>query len=165
MLNKIMAHITQPYKTFRGGEEPSHQMLQKILSYRWESLNKEEASKTFDQIWEPSEKDSVSLPEQAVPEPPAPVKVDMAKMEVPPELWLKSGEQEISREEETTVILQLDILRGIHSDLHLVGQEINQLLGFQILVHLITSVVIIVLFGFFTTATALEGRLPLLMTD
>merc|ERR550519_3051045 len=33
MLNKIMAHITQPFKTFRA-EEPSHQMLQKILSYR-----------------------------------------------------------------------------------------------------------------------------------
>ena len=29
---------------------------QKILSYRWESIKKEEASKTFDQIWEPSEK-------------------------------------------------------------------------------------------------------------
>ena len=27
MLNKIMAHITQPFKTFRA-EEPSHQMLQ-----------------------------------------------------------------------------------------------------------------------------------------
>ena len=28
---------------------------------------------------------------------------------------------------------QLDILRGIHSDLHNVGQEINQLLGFQVI--------------------------------
>merc|ERR1712099_44659 len=59
---------------------------------------------------------------------------------------------------ETTVILQLDILRGIHSDLHNVGQEINQLLGFQILVHLVTSVVIMVIFGFFTTITALDGK-------
>merc|ERR1739844_267258 len=114
MLNKIMAHITQPFKTFRA-EEPSHQMLQKILSYRWESIKKEEASKTFDQIWEP-------------------------------------------REKETTVILQLDILRGIHSDLHNVGQEINQLLGFQILVHLVTRVMIKVIFGFFTTITALDGN-------
>ena len=31
-------------------------IAQKILSYRWESIKKEEASKTFDQIWEPSEK-------------------------------------------------------------------------------------------------------------
>merc|ERR1712200_403420 len=139
MLNKIMAHITQPFKTFRA-EEPSHQMLQKILSYRWESIKKEEASKTFDQIWEPSEK------------------VDMSKMDIPPALLMKSNDHEISREEETTVILQLDILRGIHSDLHNVGQEINQLLGFQILVHLVTSVVIMVIFGFFTTITALDGN-------
>merc|ERR1719384_1923228 len=122
MLNKIMAHITQPFKTFRA-EEPSHQMLQKILSYRWESIKKEEASKTFDQIWEPSEKDEVQLPDNEIAEP-----------------------------------VQVDILRGIHSDLHNVGQEINQLLGFQILVHLVTSVVIMVIFGFFTTITALDGN-------
>merc|ERR1712165_449039 len=138
MLNKIMAHITQPFKTFRA-EEPSHQMLQKILSYRWESIKKEEASKTFDQIWEPSEKDEVQLPDSEIADP---VKVDMSKMDIPPALLMKSNDHEISREEETTVILQLDILRGIHSDLHNVGQEINQLLGFQILVHLVTSVVI-----------------------
>merc|ERR1711963_961695 len=111
MLNKIMAHITQPFKTF-SAEEPSHQMLQ----------------------------------------------VDMSKMDIPPALLMKSNDHEISREEETTVILQLDILRGIHSDLHNVGQEINQLLGFQILVHLVTSVVIMVIFGFFTTITALDGK-------
>jgi len=82
----------------------------------------------------------------------------MSKMDIPPALLMKSNEHEISREEETTVILQLDILRGIHSDLHNVGQEINQLLGFQILVHLVTSVVIMVIFGFFTTITALDGN-------
>jgi len=70
----------------------------------------------------------------------------------------KSNEKEISRDEETTVILQLDILRGIHSDLHNVGQEINQLLGFQILVHLVTSVVLVIVFGFLTTVTALDGK-------
>merc|ERR1739844_750092 len=154
MLNKIMAHITQPFKTFRA-EEPSHQMLQKILSYRWESIKKEEASKTFDQIWQPSEKDEVQLPDNEIADP---VKVDMSKMDIPPALLMKSNDHEISREEETTVILQLDILRGIHSDLHNVGQEINQLLGFQILVHLVTSVVIMVIFGFFTTITALDGN-------
>merc|ERR1719266_1133564 len=154
MLNKIMAHITEPFRTFRT-EEPSHQMLQKILSYRWESIKKEEASKTFDQIWEPSEKDEVQLPDSEIADP---VKVDMSKMDIPPALLMKSNDHEISREEETTVILQLDILRGIHSDLHNVGQEINQLLGFQILVHLVTSVVIMVVFGFFTTITALDGK-------
>merc|ERR1712012_1092387 len=151
MLNKIMARITQPFKTFRA-EEPSHQMLQKILSYRWESIKKEEASKTFDQIWEPSEKDEIQLPDHEIADP---VKVDMSKMDIPPALLMKSNDHEISREEETTVILQLDILRGIRSDLHNVGQEINQLLGFQILVHLVTSVVIMVIFGFFTTITPL----------
>merc|ERR1719397_2445287 len=94
MLNKIMAHITQPFKTFRA-EEPSHQMLQvhqKILSYRWESIKKEEASKTFDQIWEPSEKDEVQLPDNEIADP---VKVDMSKMDIPPALLTKSNDHEI----------------------------------------------------------------------
>merc|ERR1711934_758665 len=98
MLNKIMVHITQPFKTFRA-EEPSHQMLQKILSYRWESIKKGEASKTFDQIWEPSEKDEVQLPDNEIADP---VKVDMSKMDIPPALLMKSNGHEISREEETT---------------------------------------------------------------
>ncbi len=37
-------------------------------------------------------------------------------------VWLKEADREISREEENTVILQLDILRNIHSDLHEVAQ-------------------------------------------
>lgn len=158
MLNKIIDHITSPFKTFRS-EEPSNEMLQKILSYRWETVKKEEASKTFDQIWEPSE---VPAKDLALPEPRSlgidPVKVDMSKMDMPPALFMKSNEKEISRDEETTVILQLDILRGIHSDLHNVGQEINQLLGFQMLVHMVTSIVQIVIFGFFTAVTALDGN-------
>merc|ERR550534_1146833 len=153
MLNKIMAHITQPFKTFRA-EEPSHQMLQKILSYRWESIKKEEASKTFDQIWEPSEKDEVQLPDSEIADP---VKVDMSKMDIPPALLMKSNDHEISREEESTVILQLDILRDIHSDLHNVGQEINSLLGFQMLINLISNVVIIIMFGFYFASTTYEG--------
>lgn len=156
MLNKIMAHITEPFRTFRT-EEPSHQMLQNILAYRWDSMKKEEASKTFDQIWEPSEVPAKELALELEPERTEPVKVDMSKVDVPPALFLKSSEPEISREEESTVILQLDILRGIHSDLHIVGQDINQLLGFQVLVHLVTSVVIMVVFGFYLTITALEG--------
>jgi len=157
MLNKIMAHITKPFRTFRS-EEPSNQMLQNILSYRWETVKKEEVSKTFDQIWEPSEKDAVSLPDATIVNP-EPVKVDMSKMDVPPAIMMKSHDKEISREEETTVMLQLDILRSIHSDLHNVGQEINQLLGFQLLVHIVTSVAMVVIFGFFTTVTALDGNL------
>merc|ERR1719431_1159612 len=70
----------------------------------------------------------------------------------------QGNDKEISRDEETTVILQLDILRGIHSDLHTVGQEINQLLGFQVLVHLVTSVVIMVVFGFYLTIGALDNK-------
>merc|ERR1719500_2269678 len=77
MLNKIIAHITKPFKTFRS-EEPSNEMLQKILSYRWEAVKKEEAKKTFDQIWEPSEKDDVSLPDP-MDNTSNPAKVDMAK--------------------------------------------------------------------------------------
>jgi len=151
MLNKIMAHITTPFRTFRMDNEPSHEMLQKILSYRWEAVKKEEASKTFDQIWEPSGEDNANLPDDAGQN-----KVDMGKLELPPAALLKGADKEISREEETTVILQLDILRGIHSDLHHVGQEINNILGFQILITLVTNVVLVVIFGFFTVMTALD---------
>merc|ERR1712241_1157666 len=63
-----------------------------------------------------------------------------------------------TREEETTVILQLDILHGIHSDLHLVGGEINQLLGFQMLVNLVTNVVIVCMFGFYAVMGALDNK-------
>lgn len=56
------------------------------------------------------------------------------------------------------MILQLDILRGIHSDLHLVGGEINQLLGFQMLVNLVTNVVIVCMFGFYTVMGALDNK-------
>jgi len=155
MLNKIIAHITKPFKTFRS-EEPSNEMLQKILSYRWEAVKKEEASKVFDEIWEPSEKDnpSVDLPDMES----EPVKIDMTKEPIPPALLMKGNDKEISRDEETTVILQLDILRGIHSDLHTVGQEINQLLGFQMLVNLVTNVVIVIMFGFYTTIGALDNK-------
>merc|ERR1719357_1379914 len=155
MLNKIIAHITKPFKTFRS-EEPSNEMLQKILSYRWEAVKKEEASKAFDEIWEPSEKDnpSVDLPDMDS----EPVKIDMTKEPIPPALLMKGNDKEISRDEETTVILQLDILRGIHSDLHTVGQEINQLLGFQMLVNLVTNVVIVIMFGFYTTIGALDNQ-------
>merc|ERR1740128_1287314 len=123
MLNKIMAHITKPFRTFRS-EGPSNQMLQNILSYRWETVKKEEVSKTFDQIWEPSEKDAVSLPDATIVNP-EPVKVDMSKMDVPPAIMMKSHDKEISREEETTVMLQLDILRSIHSDLHNVRLRVD----------------------------------------
>ena len=34
-------------------------------------------------------------------------KVDMSKMDIPPALLMKSNDHEISREEETTVILQV----------------------------------------------------------
>jgi len=155
MLNKIIAHITKPFKTFRS-EEPSNEMLQKILSYRWEAVKKEEASKAFDEIWEPSEKDkpNVDLPDLES----EPVKIDMTKETIPPALLMKGNDKEISRDEETTVILQLDILRGIHSDLHNVGQEINQLLGFQMLVNLVTNVVIVIMFGFYTTMGALDNQ-------
>jgi len=87
-----------------------------------------------------------------------PVKIDMSKEPVPPALLMKGNEKEITREEETTVILQLDILRGIHSDLHLVGGEINQLLGFQMLVNLVTNVVIVCMFGFYTVMGALDNK-------
>merc|ERR1711902_445067 len=38
------------------------------------------------------------------------------------------------------------------------GQEINQLLGFQMLVNLVTNVVIVIMFGFYTTIGALDKK-------
>ena len=71
---------------------------------------------------------------------------------------MNHGESEISRDEEATVMIQLDILRGIHSDLHHVSEEVNTLLGFQMLANMITNVVILIMFGFYTIAGALDGK-------
>merc|ERR1712110_1406384 len=90
-LNKIIEHIIKPFRTFRA-EEPTNQMLQKILAFRYETVKKEEASKAFDDIWEPSEKDTPSVGELY----PDPVKIDITKEEVPPALLMKGNETEIS---------------------------------------------------------------------
>ena len=71
---------------------------------------------------------------------------------------MATGENEISRDEEATVMIQLDILRGIHSDLHHVSEEVNTLLGFQMLANMIANVVILIMFGFYTIAGALDGK-------
>jgi len=152
-LNKIIQHIVKPFRTFRA-EEPTNEMLQKILAFRYETVKKEEASKAFDDIWEPSEKDTPSVGELY----PDPVKIDITKEEVPPALLMKGNETEISRDEEATVMIQLDILRGIHSNLHHASEEINTLLGFQMLANLVTNVVILIMFGFYTIAGALDGK-------
>jgi len=151
-LNKIIEHIIKPFRTFRA-EEPTNEMLQKILAFRYDSVKKEEASKAFDDIWEPSEKDNPTFDYDKDP-----VKIDITKEDVPPALLMKGNESEISRDEEATVMIQLDILRGIHSDLHHVSEEVNTLLGFQMLANMITNVVIVIMFGFFTIAGALDGN-------
>jgi len=153
-LNKIIEHIIKPFRTFRA-EEPTNQMLQKILAFRYDTVKKEEASKAFDDIWEPSEKDNPDMPGTYDKDP---VKIDITKEDVPPALLMKGNETEISRDEESTVMIQLDILRGIHSDLHHVSEEVNTLLGFQMLANMITNVVIVIMFGFYTIAGALDGE-------
>merc|ERR1719346_972446 len=153
-LNKIIEHIIKPFRTFRA-EEPTNQMLQKILAFRYDTVKKEEASKAFDDIWEPSEKDNPDMPGTYDKDP---VKIDITKEDVPPALLMKGNETEISRDEESTVMIQLDILRGIHSDLHHVSEEVNTLLGFQMLANLVTNVVILIMFGFYTIAGALDGK-------
>merc|ERR1719471_978044 len=148
--------LCKRFRTFRA-EEPTNEMLQKILAFRYDTVKKEEASKAFDDIWEPSEKDN---PEVTFEGEKDPVKIDITKEEVPPALLMKMshGESEISRDEEATVMIQLDILRGIHSDLHHVSEDVNTLLGFQMLANMITNVVIISMFGFYTIAGALDGE-------
>merc|ERR1712061_689352 len=141
-LNKIIEHIIKPFRTFRA-EEPTNEMLQKILAFRYDTVKKEEASKAFDDIWEPSEKDNPEVNFDTYDKDP--VKIDITKEAVPPALLMKGNETEISRDEESTVMIQLDILRGIHSDLHHVSEEVNTLLGFQMLANMITNVVIVIL--------------------
>merc|ERR1719433_1879066 len=154
-LNKIIEHIIKPFRTFRA-EEPTNEMLQKILAFRYDTVKKEEASKAFDDIWEPSEKDNPEVTFENYEKDP--VKIDITKEDVPPALLMKGNETEISKDEEATVMIQFDILRGIHSDLHHVSEEVNTLLGFQMLANMITNVVIVILFGFYTIAGALDGE-------
>jgi len=154
-LNKIIEHIIKPFRTFRA-EEPTNEMLQKILAFRYDTVKKEEASKAFDDIWEPSEKDNPEVNFDSYDKDP--VKIDITKEAVPPALLMKGNETEISRDEESTVMIQLDILRGIHSDLHHVSEEVNTLLGFQMLANMITNVVVVIMFGFYTVAGALAGE-------
>ena len=63
------------------------------------------------------------------------------------------------------MMIQLDILRGIHSNLHHASEEVNTLLGFQMLANLITNVVILIMFGFYTIAGALDGERRMVMVD
>merc|ERR1719471_1230414 len=97
-LNKLIEHIIKPFRTFRA-EEPTNEMLQKILAFRYDTVKKEEASKAFDDIWEPSEKDNPSVQDYHQD----PVKIDITKEDVPPALLMKGNETEISRDEEATV--------------------------------------------------------------
>ena len=84
-------------------------MVQNILQYR------------FDQIFEPDN----SMKEGTL---------EQMKRKVPVEKLIKSVEEpKISKEEENTLIVQLDILRAIHADLATLSHEVSHLFGFQIL--------------------------------
>jgi len=135
VVNKLLLHVSRPWKTFRDNQPPNY-MLQNILQY------------SFDQIWAPdSNLQSTN-------------KIDvLTKKKVPLDMLIKGGpaeEQKISKEEENTFILQLDILRGIHADLNAMTQEVNKLLGFQFLVRLGSGTVMMVMFGYFFVATTAD---------
>ena len=99
---KILSPLLQPWKTFRN-EQPSNFVVQNILQYR------------FDQIFEPE--NSMKGLEQM-------------KRKVPVEKLIKSvDEPKISKEEENTLLVQLDILRGIHADLAALSHEVSHLFG------------------------------------
>ncbi len=120
----------QPWKTFRN-DKPSNFIVQNILQYR------------FDQMFDPT-----ADPDDF-----------MAKKNVPVEKLIKQvDEPKVSKEEENTFIVQLDILRGIHADLAALSHEVSHLLGFQILVHLITCVIFVVMFGYFFAASMLKDE-------
>lgn len=134
MINKILVHITKPWTTFRNETPPNH-ILHNILQHR------------FDQIFEPANEDL------------AMTKKSLNEKELPLALFLKSPEEpKLTKEEENTFIIQMDILRGIHADMMALANEVNHLLGFQILVHIITSVVFVVMFGYFFAAAAIDTK-------
>lgn len=83
LVNKILTHITKPWKTFRNDQPPNY-VLQNILQYR------------FDQFFDPTA------------DPATLAKANMDKSNVPLELLLKgSDEPKVSKEEENTFILQV----------------------------------------------------------
>ena len=132
LCNKILLHITKPWKTFRN-EQPSNFVVQNILQYR------------FDQIFD-AEADPGGLDQ-------------LKKKSVPIEKLIKSVEEpKISREEENTFIVQLDILRGIHADLAALSHEVSHLFGFQILFHVIARVIFVVMFGYFFSASLMKDE-------
>lgn len=135
LCNKILEHITRPWKTFRN-DKPSNFVVQNILQYR------------FDQIFDAG----ASLNEGGGLEA-------LKKKNVPLERLINNVEEpKVSREEENTFIIQLDILRGIHADLAALSHEVSHLLGFQILVHLITCVIHVVMFGYFFAASLMVDQ-------
>jgi hypothetical protein len=90
----------QPWKTFRN-DQPSNFVVQNILQYR------------FDQFFDPSQE-------------PSSLEMMNAKKNVPIQKLFKNVEEpKISREEENTFIIQLDILRGIHADLASLSHEVS----------------------------------------
>ena len=52
----------------------------------------------------------------------------------------------------------MPIVRGIHADLAAVSHEVSHLFGFQILVHVITCVIFVVMFGYFFSASLLKDE-------
>jgi len=137
VVNKLLLHVSKPWKTFRDNQPPNY-MLQNILQY------------SFDQIWAPDSNLQATN------------KIDiLTKKKVPLDMLIKgpgAEEQKISKEEENTFILQLDILRGIHADLNIMTQEVNRLLGFQFLVHLITGSMKMVMFCYFFIASTTDNK-------
>lgn len=141
LVNKILVHITKPWKTFRNVQPPNY-ILQNILQYR------------FDQFFDPSADSNALMAKHAANNKGGVGEGSAVSLE---QLLKVSDEPKVTKEEENTFIMQLDILRGIHADLATLANEVNHLLGFQILVQIITSVVHLILFGYFFSASALDG--------
>ncbi len=70
----------------------------------------------------------------------------------------ESAEKSLINRRRSIFNFQLDILRGIHADLATLSNEVNHLLGFQILVHLVSSVVYTVMFGYFFSASLMDKQ-------
>ncbi len=87
LVNKILVHITKPWKTFRN-EQPANIEIRNMLQYR------------FDQLFDTDTSDTAAGDI---------MKQDVSKQNVPKDLLMKMGaeDQKISKEEENTFILQV----------------------------------------------------------
>jgi len=171
LVTKILEHIIKPWKGIKVETLPTS-TVQNILRYR------------FDQIFEPdSEADNqiggigglggpsdvlmASMQAKQLEAMDSSNLVQLKhnlKKEVPPEILQAAQMEEEqflanqkTKEEESTFILQMEIIRSLHGKLNKITDDANHLFGFQIFIHLICTTILLVVFGYCFSFLTTEG--------